>query len=147
MVRLKSAYIIKCDEVIKDASGKVTELHCSYIPESKSGSDVSGIHVKGVIHWVSVKDAVPVEIRLYDRLFSIEDPAVIEEDFLGCLNPDSLRKTTAYAEPELLDARPGAHYQFLRLGYFCVDTDSINKKPVFNRTVTLRDMWAKESKK
>jgi glutaminyl-tRNA synthetase len=147
MVRLKSAYIIKCEEFIKDASGKVTELHCTYVPESKSGSDVSGIHVKGVIHWVSIKDAVPVEVRLYDRLFSIEDPAVIEEDFLGCLNPDSLKKTTAYAEPELLNAKAEDHYQFLRLGYFSPDPDSTKEKPVFNRTVTLRDMWSKEAKK
>ncbi len=146
MVRLKSAYIIKCDEVVKDTDGKVTELHCSYIPESKSGSDVSGINVKGVIHWVSAKEALSIEVRLYDRLFKVENPALIEEDFLGCLNPDSIKNPphSIYAEPDLANAKPEERFQFLRTGYFCLDKDSRPNKLVFNRTVTLRDMWAKE---
>ncbi|HPH46912.1 MAG TPA: glutamate--tRNA ligase family protein, partial [Chryseolinea sp.] len=149
MVRLKSAYIIKCEEVIKDSTGKVTELHCTYIPESKSGSDVSGINVKGVIHWVSAKQALPIEVRLYDRLFNKEDPSEIEADFLGCLNKDSeiIPAHTIYAEPHLAHAKQGEHYQFMRTGYFCLDADSSANKLVFNRTVTLRDIWAKEMKK
>ncbi len=149
MVRLKSAYIIKCEEVVKDSTGKVIELKCTYIPESKSGSDVSGINVKGVIHWVSAKEALPIEVRLYDRLFNKEEPAQIEEDFLGCLNKDSeiIPSTTIYAEPDLANAKPADRFQFLRTGYFCIDADSKPGKLVFNRTVTLRDMWAKEVKK
>ncbi|NOT74275.1 MAG: glutamine--tRNA ligase/YqeY domain fusion protein [Cyclobacteriaceae bacterium] len=148
MVRLKSAYIIKCDEVIKDASGNVTELHCTYIPESKSGSDVSGINVKGVIHWVSVPHALEVEVRLYDRLFSVEDLSQIEDDFKNHLNPESLKiLPRAYAEPALAEGKAEDRYQFMRVGYFYRDTDSTEKKLVFNRTVTLRDMWAKEAKK
>ncbi len=149
MVRLKSAYIIKCEEVIKDSIGKVIELRCTYIPESKSGSDVSGINVKGVIHWVSAKEALPIEVRLYDRLFNKEEPAQIEEDFLACLNKDSelIPSHTIYAEPDLANAKPEERYQFLRTGYFCIDADSTPGKLVFNRTVTLRDMWAKEIKK
>lgn len=149
MVRLKSAYIIKCEEVVKDSNGKVIELKCTYIPESKSGSDVSGINVKGVIHWVSAKEALPIEVRLYDRLFNKEEPAQIEEDFLGCLNKDSeiIPTTTIYAEPDLANAKPSDSFQFLRTGYFCIDADSTPGKLVFNRTVTLRDMWAKEMKK
>jgi len=147
MVRLKSAYIIKCEEVIKDASGKVTELHCTYIPESKSGSDVSGINVKGVIHWVSAAHAVPVETRLYDRLFKVENLGDAEGDFKDYLNPDSLRIETAYAEPALKDAQVGASFQFMRKGYFTKDPDSTKDKLIFNRTVTLRDLWAKEAGK
>src|SRR6187551_124520 len=145
MVRLKSAYIIKCEEVVKDSTGKVTELKCTYIPESKSGSDVSGINVKGVIHWVSAKEALPIEVRLYDRLFNKEEPAQIEEDFLGCLNKDSeIIPATVYAEPDLANAKAADRFQFLRTGYFCIDADSKPGKLVFNRTVTLRDMWARE---
>jgi len=149
MVRLKSAYIIKCEEVVKDSTGKVIELRCTYIPESKSGSDVSGINVKGVIHWVSAKEALPIEVRLYDRLFNKEEPAQIEEDFLGCLNKDSevIPSHTIYAEPDLANAKAADRFQFLRTGYFCIDADSKPGKLVFNRTVTLRDMWAKEMKK
>ncbi len=149
MVRLKSAYIIKCEEVIKDSTGKIIELKCTYIPESKSGSDVSGINVKGVIHWVSAKEALPIEVHLYDRLFNKEEPAQIEEDFLGCLNKDSeiIPSNTIYAEPDLANAKPTDRFQFLRTGYFCIDADSTPGKLVFNRTVTLRDMWAKEMKK
>jgi glutaminyl-tRNA synthetase len=148
MVRLKSAYIIKCDEVIKDSTGKVTELRCSYIPESKSGSDVSGINVKGVIHWVSVQHALQIETRLYDRLFKVENLGEAEGDFKEYLNAESLQvKTNVFAEPALAKATADDRYQFLRTGYFCLDADSKPGKLVFNRTVTLRDMWAKEAKK
>lgn len=142
MVRLKSAYIIRCDEVIKDAEGQVTEIHCTYIPESRSGSDTSGIQVKGTLHWVSVAHAVPVEVRLYDRLFRVEDVGQAEGDFKDHINPDSLTILPAvYAEPANRDAQPGDRYQFLRKGYFCLDPDTTSDKIVFNRTVTLRDMW------
>jgi glutaminyl-tRNA synthetase len=147
MVRLKSAYIIKCEEVIKDSTGKVTELHCTYVPESKSGSDVSGINVKGVIHWVSAAHALPIEIRQYDRLFNIEDLSAGEEDFKVHINPNSLTVlNTVFAEPSLKDATADDRFQFMRIGYFCLDPDSTKDKLVFNRTVTLRDMWAKEKK-
>jgi glutaminyl-tRNA synthetase len=146
MVRLKSAYIIKCDEVVKDSSGKFTELHCSYIPESKSGSDTSGINVKGTLHWVCAKHAVPVEARLYERLFKVEDVGDAEGDFKDYLNPESLKIQTVYAEPALVNGSKEERYQFLRKGYFAVDPDSAKDKPVFNRTVTLRDIWAKQSK-
>ncbi len=148
MVRLKSAYIIKCEEVIKDSVGNVTELRCTYVPESKSGNDTSGISVKGVIHWVNATTALPVEIRLYDRLFLTEDMGAIEDDFRNHLNPNSLQVLNkVYAEPELAKAKVSEHFQFLRMGYFCLDSDSTKDKLIFNRTVTLRDMWAKESKK
>lgn len=143
MVRLKSAYIIKCDEVIKDSSGKITELRCSYIPESKSGSDTSGINVKGTLHWVCAKHAVPVETRLYERLFKVENLGDAEGDFKDYLNPESLIVKTVYAEPALLKGSTDERFQFLRKGYFTVDPDSTKDKPVFNRTVGLRDMWAK----
>ena len=146
MVRLKSAYIIACEEVIKNDKGEVTELRCRYIPESRSGSDTSGINVKGVIHWVSAKHALPVEVRLYDRLFKVEDVSEIEGDFRDYLNPDSLKVQTAYAEPELGNAKQGEHFQFLRMGYFCLDPDSTHSKKIFNRTVTLRDTWTKDKK-
>lgn len=147
MVRLKSAYIIQCNEVIKDSSGKITELHCTYIPESKSGSDTSGIQVKGVIHWVCALKALPIEVRLYDRLFSVEDPAMIGDNFKEALNPSSVTVAKAYAEPALADANSTDRFQFMRTGYFCVDKDSSQGNLVFNRTVALRDMWAKEVKK
>lgn len=148
MVRLKSAYIIRCDEVIKDAAGNITELHCSYLPESKSGNDTSGIHVKGTLHWVSVPHAVTAELRLYDRLFKVEDPAAYEGDFKDVLNPDSLQVIqTAYAEPALRNAHFDERYQFLRKGYYCLDKDTSEDRMVFNRTVTLKDTWAKEQKK
>jgi glutaminyl-tRNA synthetase len=146
MVRLKSAYIIKCESVVKDANGQVTEVHCTYIPESKSGSDTSGISVKGTLHWVSAAHAVPVDVRLYDRLFKVENLGEAEGDFKQHLNPDSLRVKTVYAEPALRLATPGEPFQFLRMGYFCLDPDSSPGRFVFNRTVTLRDTWAKEQK-
>lgn len=148
MVRLKSAYIIRCDEVIKDASGKIMALHCSYIPESKSGADTSGIIVKGTLHWVSVAHAVPVEVRLYDRLFKVADLSEAEGDFKEYLNPDSLHiLPQVWAEPSLAEPDTKVHYQFLRKGYFVMDPDSVPGKPVFNRTVTLKDTWAKEAGK
>lgn len=147
-VRLKSAYIIQCDEVIKDAEGKIKELKCSYIPESKSGSDTSGLKVQGTLHWVSVPHAIGCEIRLYDRLFKVEDPANEEADFKSYINPDSLQVIPyAYAEHNLRNANFTDRYQFLRKGYFCLDKDSSEEKIIFNRTVTLKDAWAKEQRK
>jgi glutaminyl-tRNA synthetase len=146
MVRLKSAYIVKCDEVKKDATGNVKELHCSYIPESKSGSDTSGINVKGTLHWVSVQHAVSLEVRLYDRLFKVENVSEVEGDFKDSFNTNSLVVETVYAEPALLQSNLNERYQFIRKGYFCVDRDSTNDKLVFNRTVGLRDTWAKSGK-
>jgi glutaminyl-tRNA synthetase len=142
MVRLKSAYIIKCDEVIKDAAGNVTELHCSYIPESQSGNDTSGISVKGTLHWVSVKHAITTEVRLYDRLFKVEDPSAEEGDFKDYVNPDSLQVVqTVYAEAGLKNAKFDERYQFMRKGYFTLDKDTSESQMVFNRTVTLKDGW------
>jgi glutaminyl-tRNA synthetase len=147
-VRLKSAYIIQCDEFIKDPEGKITELRCSYLPDSKSGTDSSGLKVQGTLHWVSRAHAVPVELRLYDRLFKTENPAMEEGDFKEYINPDSLQIiSTAYAEPSLAHARQEDRYQFLRKGYFCLDRESSRQKPVFNRTVSLKDTWARENKK
>ncbi|SEL62201.1 glutamine--tRNA ligase/YqeY domain fusion protein [Parapedobacter koreensis] len=147
MVRLKHAYIVKCEDFVKDTAGNVTEVHCVYIPESKSGEDTSGIKVKGTIHWVSVPHAKTVEVRLYDRLFNVENPAA-DENFKTTINPDSLQIIeNAYIEPDLLNAVPGKGYQFIRKGYFTLDTKSTPENPVFNRTVTLRDTWAKESQK
>jgi glutaminyl-tRNA synthetase len=148
MVRLKSAFIIRCDEVTRDANGQVTELHCTYLPESKSGSDTSGIHVKGTLHWVSIAHAAPVSLKLYDRLFKVEDVANAEGDFKDHINEHSLDMIeTAYAEPALLTDAADTRYQFVRKGYFVRDRDDNNGKPVFNRTVTLKDSWAKEVKK
>jgi glutaminyl-tRNA synthetase len=148
MVRLKSAYIIKCEEVIKDDAGKVIELRCTYVPESKSGSDTSGLKVKGTIHWVSVAHAVTAEVRLYDRLFNVENVGDMEGDFKEYLNPDSLQVlSTVYAEPAIKSAILNERFQFLRKGYFTLDPDSTQEKIVFNRTVTLNDMWAKEVRK
>jgi glutaminyl-tRNA synthetase len=142
MVRLKSAYIIRCDEVIKDANGLITELHCSYIPESQSGNDTSGISVKGTLHWVSVKHAITAELRLYDRLFKVEDPSKEEGDFKEYINPGSLQTIKAvYAEPALKNAKFDERYQFLRKGYFALDKDSSTSGMIFNRTVTLKDSW------
>ncbi|HEY4062049.1 MAG TPA: glutamine--tRNA ligase/YqeY domain fusion protein [Puia sp.] len=147
-VRLKSAYIIQCDEVIKDEAGKITELRCSYLPESKSGGAQSNIKVQATIHWVSIPHAVTAEVRLYDRLFRVEDPANAEGDFKEYINPDSLQVLPAvYMEPSLKQVKFSGHYQFLRKGYFILDKDSSEEKIVFNRTTTLRDNWAKEQKK
>jgi len=144
MVRLKNAYIIKCDDFVKDADGNITEIHCSYIPESRSGSDTSGINVKGTIHWVSVAHAKTAEVRLYERLFKVEDPSSEEGDFKDFLNPDSLQIITAFVEPELANMETGKACQFMRKGYFTLDKTSTTDKLVFNRTVTLKDSWAKK---
>jgi glutaminyl-tRNA synthetase len=146
MVRLKSAYIIQCDEVVKDADGTVQEIRCSYVENSKSGQDESGINVKGTLHWVSATHALSVEVRMYERLFRVEDPSGEEGDFKDYINPDSLEVITGYAEPALKDATAGESFQFLRKGYFATDTDSTPEKLVFNRTVTLRDNWTKSGK-
>jgi glutaminyl-tRNA synthetase len=146
MVRLKSAYIIQCDEVVKDADGTVQEIRCSYVENSKSGQDESGINVKGTLHWVSATHALSVEVRMYERLFRVEDPSGEEGNFKDYINPDSLEVITGYAEPALKDATAGESFQFLRKGYFATDTDSTPEKLVFNRTVTLRDNWTKSGK-
>ncbi|MFC1224455.1 glutamine--tRNA ligase/YqeY domain fusion protein [Pedobacter sp. BG31] len=144
MVRLKFAYIVKCEDFVKDENGNVTEIHCTYIPESKSGSDTSGINVKGTIHWVSAPHAKTAEIRLYDRLFVSETPDAEEGDFKDYLNPESLTVLpNAYIEPALADANLESRYQFIRKGYFCLDKDSTADKLVFNRTVTLKDTFKK----
>lgn len=148
-VRLRYAYIIKCEEVIKDSEGNIIELRCTYDPETKSGHDTSGKKVKATIHWVSAEHAVNAEVRLYDRLFSYEDPAgAKEKDFMEYLNPSSLEiLNDCKLEPYLKDAKKGDKFQFERLGYFCVDTKyTTDEKLVFNRTVTLRDTWAKIQK-
>ncbi|WP_029282102.1 glutamine--tRNA ligase/YqeY domain fusion protein [Pedobacter sp. R20-19] len=144
MVRLKFAYIVKCEDFVKDENGNVTEIHCTYIPESKSGNDTSGINVKGTIHWVSVQHAKTAEIRLYDRLFTSETPDAEEGDFKDYLNPESLTVLpNAFIEPALADADLDSRYQFIRKGYFCLDKDSTAEKLVFNRTVTLKDTFKK----
>ena len=144
MVRLKNAFIIRCESFVKDAEGKLEEIHCTYIPESRSGQDSSGITVKGTIHWVSAAHALDAEIRLYERLFNVENPAAEERDFKEFINPDSLEViTNAKVEPSLNDAQLGDAYQFIRKGYFCLDRDSSKDHPVFNRTTTLKDAWGK----
>lgn len=149
-VRLKHAYYITCTEVIKNENGEITELHCSYDPASKGGWTDDGRKVKGTLHWVSAAHAVKAEVRLYEHLFLKENPYEVEEGhaFTDNINPDSLKVLTeSLIEPALREARPGEYYQFLRQGYFCADPDSTSEKPVFNRTVTLRDSWAKMEKK
>jgi glutaminyl-tRNA synthetase len=144
-VRLKYAYIIKCDEVIKDAAGKVTELRCTVDLDSKSGGPTAGRKVKGTIHWVSAAQAIDAEVRLYDRLFSVPEPDA-SGDFKSFINPNSLEVVTAKCEPALASARPEERYQFERLGYFALDPDSTREQQVWNRTITLRDTWAKVAK-
>ncbi len=147
-VRLKGGYIVTCTGFTKDDNGNVTEVHCTYIPESKSGHDQTNLKVKGTIHWVSVAQAKTAEVRLYDRLFKVEDPSNEEGDFKDHINPGSLHiLPAAYIEPALADAKAGEQFQFLRKGYFCVDTESTTDKLIFNRTVGLKDTWAKESVK
>jgi glutaminyl-tRNA synthetase len=148
MVRLKSAYIIKCNSFEKDAAGNITTVYATYFPESKSGSDTSGIHVKGTLHWVSAAHAVPVVLNEYDRLFNVEDVANAEGDFKEYINANSLSTIThAWAEPALTKDPKEARFQFLRKGYFYQDHTSTSQQLVFNRTVTLKDTWAKEQKK
>ena len=148
-VRLRYAYIIKCEEVIKDDEGNVIELRCTYDKDTKSGGPASGRKVKGTIHWVSAEHALPAEIRIYDRLFLNENPDEAEEgkDFKSNLNPDSLEIKNGFVEPSLKGAKAETRYQFERRGYFCVDSkDSVEGKLVFNRTVALRDSWSKMQK-
>jgi glutaminyl-tRNA synthetase len=146
-VRLKSAYIVTCESYDKDAEGNVTTVYATYHPNSKSGSDTSGIHVKGTLHWVSAAEAIKVTLKEYDRLFNVEDPASAEGDFKTYINPSSLNNVIAYAEPALLNDHADARFQFLRKGYFYKDIDSTADNLIFNRTVTLKDAWAKEQKK
>ena len=148
LVRLKSAYIIQCNSFEKDTEGNVTSIQATYIPESKSGADTSDIKVKGTIHWVSVPHAVESQIRLYDRLFKVENPSTEEGDFKEYINPDSLQIIQkAFLEPSLISSTIGNHYQFIRKGYFCMDKESTATQLIFNRTVSLKDAWAKEVKK
>jgi glutaminyl-tRNA synthetase len=144
VVRLKNAYIVKCESFEKNDNGEISTIYCTYYPESKSGNDTSGIAVKGTIHWLSVAHAVTAEIRLYDRLFKVENPSAEEGDFKSFINPDSLTTiSTAYIEPSLTEAQLDDRFQFIRKGYFCLDKDSTSEKMVFNRTVTLKDTWGK----
>jgi glutaminyl-tRNA synthetase len=148
MVRLKSAFIVECTGFEKEADGTITEIRCRYFPESKSGQDTSGLSPKGVIHWVSAPHAVPAEIRLYDRLFSVEDPSSEEGDFKTYINPNSLQVIDkAMVEPSLKEARPGVYFQFLRKGYFVPDYETASGKPIFNRTVGLKDSFSPPAEK
>jgi glutaminyl-tRNA synthetase len=144
-VRLRYGYIIRCDDVIKNDSGEVIELHCSYDPDTRSGTGSSDRKVKGTIHWVAASSAVEAEIRLYDRLFTVVDPSV-SDDVMEHLNPGSLEIVGARLEPSLGNAEMEDSFQFERLGYFKQDPDSTSGKPVWNRIVTLRDSWAKIEK-
>jgi glutaminyl-tRNA synthetase len=148
-VRLRWGFIVRCDEVVKDAAGEVVELRCTYDPTTKSGGEGAARKVKGTIHWVSAAHAVPAEVRLYDRLFTKEDPndAPEGQDWLSNVNPASLEVRQGFVEPALAGATAGAFFQFERLGYFSVDPDATPGKPVFNRSVGLRDTWAKIEKK
>ena len=146
-VRLKSAYIVTCDSFDKDAQGNIATVYVTYHPNSKSGSDTSGIHVKGTLHWVSAQHAVKVTLNEYDRLFNVEDLNSAEGDFKEYINPNSLKTVEAYAEPALVNDHSDARFQFLRKGYFYRDPASTSNNLVFNRTVTLKDAWAKEQKK
>lgn len=149
-VRLKGAYIIKCEEVVKDGDGNISELHCTYDPATRSGMPGSERKVKGTLHWVSAKDAVDATVRLYDRLFNVENPAAeTDRDFRELLNPDSLKVVTGVkVEPFLAkNATPGAHFQFQRIGYFTPDLESTPEALIFNRTIALKDSWEKEQKK
>lgn len=148
-VRLRYAYFVTCTDVVKDAEGNVQEIHCTYDPASRGGNSPDGRKVKGTIHWVSAKYALPAEVRLYEQLFSVADPNNVPEGktFLDYINPDSLRTVSARLEPAMAQIRTGETEQFERVGYFCKDRDSTDELPVFNRTVTLRDTWAKIEKK
>ncbi len=146
-VRLKNSYFIKCERIVKDESGEITELHCTYDPASRGGNSPDGRKVKGTLHWVSASHALDAEVRLYDHLFTEADPGAAE-DLHAILNPTSLEVLTdSKLEPSLASTKPGDHYQFLRMGYFCTDLDSTPEKLVFNRTVGLKDSWSKEIKK
>ncbi|MFH1120210.1 MAG: glutamine--tRNA ligase/YqeY domain fusion protein [Bacteroidota bacterium] len=146
-VRLKYGFIIKCEDIVKDSEGNITEIHCTYQEDTRSGMANSNKKVKGTLHWVSASHAIPVEVRLYDRLFATETPENVEEgqDFKDNLNPDSLKTITAMAEPSVVKLGIGDRVQFERLGYFCVDPDATSSKMVFNRTVALKDNWTKSN--
>ena len=149
-VRLKNAYIIIGESVVKDTSGKIIEIHCTYDEDSRSGSgtEASQRKVKGTIHWVSINHAIEAEVRIYDRLFTHENPDGDKDvDFKEYINPNSLQVITGYLEPSLVSAKNGERFQFQRLGYYCVDKDSSSKNLVFNKTVGLRDTWAKVESK
>ena len=147
-VRLRNAYVIRCEQVIKNEQGDIIELRCTY-DEATLGANPEGRKIKGVIHWVSAPHAVEAEIRLYDRLFVEPQPdAIKDRDFKEFINPDSLRSLTqCYLESSLGNAEAGQSFQFEREGYFCVDVDHSHDRPIFNRTVTLRDSWAKIEQK
>jgi glutaminyl-tRNA synthetase len=144
-VRLRNAYFIKCVDVVKDATGEIVEIHCTYDPETRGGDAPDGRKVKATLHWVAARQAIPAEVRLYSHLFLKPDPDDVGpgQSFLGNLNPASLEVTTCCVEPSVIGAEVGTRYQFERQGYFCVDRDSTPEKLCFNRTVTLRDSWAK----
>jgi glutaminyl-tRNA synthetase len=147
-VRLRGGYFIRCVEVVKNEVGEIVELRCTYDPDTRGGAAPDGRKVKATLHWVSAEHALTAEIRLYDYLFSKADPDDVEEgqDYFSNLNPDSLKVSECRIEPTVADAAPGTRYQFERQGYFCVDRDSTPDRLCFNRTVTLRDSWAKIEK-
>ena len=148
-VRLRAACYITCTDVIKDENGEIVELRCTFDPESRGGSTPDGRKVRGTIHWVSAAHAVEAEVRLYDRLFNAENPMAAAEsgDIGDTVNPNSLNvRHNCFVESTVRGAEPGSRYQFERLGYFCVDPDSSDERPVFNRTITLRDSWARMQK-
>jgi glutaminyl-tRNA synthetase len=143
-VRLRNAYLIRCTDVIKNAAGEVVELRCTSDPATRGGDAPDGRKVKATLHWVSAAHAVDAEVRLYDRLFTVENPDAGDRDFLAYLNPGSLETVAGCkVEPMLAHAAAGTRYQFERLGYFCADSDTARDRPVFNRTVSLKDTWAK----
>ena len=144
-VRLRYAYIVKCEGCVKDEDGNIVEIHCTYDPETKGGNTPDGRKIKGTLHWVSAANSLKADIRLYDRLFMKEDPEG-DGHFINDLNPESLKTVEAFVEPSLADAKPEDRVQFERIGYFCVDKDSTAEKLVINRTVALRDSWAKKNK-
>jgi len=146
-VRLRYAYFVKCTHVVKNEAGEVTEVHCTYDPATRGGDAPDSRKVKSTIHWLSAAHAQAAEFRLYDRLFTKEDPEEGEEGFLACLNADSLTVLKGYVEPLLAQTKAGDRFQFERQGYFCTDIDSTDAKPVFNLTVNLKDAWSKIEKK
>ena len=146
-VRLRYGYFIKCEEVVTDAAGNVTELRCTFDPATRGGNAPDGRKVKGTIHWVSATESVPAEVRLYDRLFTAEEPGANGTDFLTQLNPDSVKVIEGRLEPALALLPAGSTIQFERIGYFTVDPDATRERPVFNRTVTLKDSWNKQNAK
>jgi glutaminyl-tRNA synthetase len=147
-VRLRYGYFIRCDEVVKDSAGEVVELRCAYDPATRGGDAPDGRKVKATLHWVASKTAVPAEFRLYDHLFLKPDPDDVQpgQSYLDNLNPNALQVKRGFVEPSVASSAPGTRYQFERLGYFCTDPDSTPLQPVFNRTVTLRDTWARIEK-